>query len=77
MGYINATLHLLRCIRLAFKSFIGLTTYGTVFDFGEFFCFTDFLSGFLFRVRDRVRVEVGVGGGFRVRVRVRASIRAR
>ena len=44
---------------------------GTDFEFGDVFCFTDFLSGFLFRVRGRVRV--GVGGGFRVRVRVRAS----
>ena len=51
--------------------------YGTVFEFGDVFCFTDFLSGFLFRVRGRVRVKVGVGGGFRVRVRVRASVRAR
>ena len=50
---------------------------GTVFEFGDVFCFTDFLSGFLFRVRGRVRVKVGVGGGFRVRVRVRASVRAR
>ena len=50
---------------------------GTVFDFGDVFCFTDFLSGFLLRVRDRVRVKVGIGGGFRVRVRVRASVRAR
>ena len=49
----------------------------TVFEFGDVFCFTDFLSGFLFRVRGRVRVKVGVGGGFRVRVRVRASVRAR
>ena len=51
--------------------------FGTVFEFGDVFCFTDFLSGFLFRVRGRVRVKVGVGGGFRVRVRVRASVRAR
>ena len=50
---------------------------GTVFEFGDVFCFTDFLSRFLSRVRGRVRVKVkvGVGGGFRVRVR--ASIRAR
>ena len=34
---------------------------GTVFEFGDVFCFTDFLSGFLFRVRGRVRVKVGVG----------------
>ena len=52
-------------------------TFGTVFEFGDVFCFTDFLSGFLFRVRGRVRVKVGVGGGFRVRIRVRASVRAR
>ena len=50
---------------------------GTGFEFGDVFCFTDFLSGVLFRVRGRVRVKVGVGGGFRVRVRVRASVRAR
>ena len=50
---------------------------GTVFEFGDVFCFTDFLSWFLFRVRGRVRVKVGVVGGFRVRVRVRASVRAR
>ena len=50
---------------------------GTVFELADVFCFTYFLSGFLFRVRGRVRVEVGVGGGFRVRVRVRASVRAR
>ena len=43
--------------------------FGTVFEFGDVFCFTDFLSGFLFRVR--------VGRGFRVRVRVRASVRVR
>ena len=41
-----------------------------VFKFSEVFCFTDFLSGFLFRVRGRVKVEVG--GGFRVRASVRA-----
>ena len=51
--------------------------FGTVFKFADVFCFTDFLSGFLFRVRGRVRVKVGVGGGYRVRVRVRASVRAR
>ena len=28
--------------------------YGTVFEFGDVFCFTDFLSGFLYRVRVRV-----------------------
>ena len=39
----------------------------------EVFCFTDFLSGFLLRVRGKD----GVGDGFRVRVRVRASVRAR
>ena len=50
---------------------------GTVFELADVFCFTYFLSGFLFRVRGRVRVKVGVGGGFRVRVRVRASVRAR
>ena len=49
----------------------------TVFELGDVFCFTDFLSGFLFRVRGRVRIQAGVGGGFRVRVRVRASVRAR
>ena len=58
------------CIRFWFVSITG-----TDFEFGDVFCFTDFLSGFLFRVRGRVRVKVGVGGGFRVRVR--ASVRAR
>ena len=48
---------------------------GTVFKLADVFCFTYFLSGFLFRVRGRI--EVGVGGGFRVRVRVRASVRAK
>ena len=55
----------------------GYKNFGTVFELADVFCFTYFLSGFLFRVRGRVRVEVGVGGGFRVRVRVRASVRAR
>ena len=50
---------------------------GAVFQLDDVFCFTCFLSGFLFRVRGRVRVEVGVGGGFRVRVGVRASVSAR
>ena len=54
---------------------------GTVFEFGDVFCFTHFLSGFLFRVRGRVRgrvrVKIGVGDGFRVRVRIRTSVRAR
>ena len=50
---------------------------GTDVQLDDVFCFTNFLSGFLFRVRGRVRVKVGVGGGFRVRVRVRASVRAR
>ena len=45
---------------------------GNVFEFSDVFCFTDFLSGFLFRVR----VKVGVGDGFRVRVWGRASVRA-
>ena len=43
----------------------------------DVFCFTYFLSGFLFRVRGRVGVRDGVGDGFRVRVRFRASVRAR
>ena len=43
----------------------------------EIFCFTYFLSGFLFRVRGRVGVRDGVGDGFRVRVRVRVRVRAR
>ena len=46
--------------------------YGIVFYLSEVFCFTYFLSGFLFRVRGRVGVRDGVGDGFRVRVRVRA-----
>ena len=37
---------------------------GTDFEFGDVFCFTDFLSGFLFRVRGRARVKVGDGGWF-------------
>ena len=45
---------------------------GTVFEFGDVFCFTYFLRRFLFRVRGKVRVKVGVGGGFRVRVSFRA-----
>ena len=49
--------------------------FGTVFKFADVFCFTDFLSGFLFRFRGRVRV--GVGGGFRLRVWVWATVRAR
>ena len=48
-------------------------TCGTVFEQVDIFCFTYFLSGFLFKVRGRVMV--GVEGGFRVRVR--ASVRAR
>ena len=48
---------------------------GIVFELDDVFCFTCFLSGFLFR--GRVRVEVGVGGGFRVRVGFRASVRQR
>ena len=55
--------------------FLHVPLQGTVFEFGDVFCFTNFLSGFLLRVRGRVRVKVGVGGGFRVRVR--ASVRAR
>ena len=35
---------------------ILLKNLGTVFEFGDVFCLTDFLSGFLFRVRGRVRV---------------------
>ena len=51
--------------------------FGIVFYLSEIFCFTYFLSGFLFRVRGRVGVRDGVGDGFRVRVRDRASVRAR
>ena len=47
---------------------------GTVFEIVDVFCLTDFLSGFLFRVRGRVRVRVRARGGFRVRVRVRTSV---
>ena len=47
---------------------------GTDFQLPDVFCFTDFLSGFLFRVRAGVRVKVRVRGGFRVRVRVRTSV---
>ena len=38
--------------------------FGAVFEFGDVFCFTDFLSGFLYRVRGRVRVKVRDGGWF-------------
>ena len=48
------------------KSMFCTNYHGTVFEFGYVFCFTDFLSGFLFRVRGRVRVRVRAGGGFRV-----------
>ena len=58
------------CIRLD-TALVSCLPYGTVFEFGDVFCFIDFLSRFLFRVRGRVRVKVGVGGGFRVRVRAR------
>ena len=51
--------------------------YGIDFFLSDVFCFTYFLSGFLFRVRGRVGVRDGVGDGFRVRVRFRASVRAR
>ena len=50
-----------------------VTHAGTVFEFGDVFCFTNFLTGFSFRVRGRVRVQVGVGGGFRVWAKVRAT----
>ena len=48
--------------------------FGTDLEFGDVFCFTDFLSGFFFRVRVRgrvrvrvrVRVKVGFGDGYRV-----------
>ena len=56
-------------------NYFVVSLYIAVFEFGEVFCFTDFLSGFSFRVR--VRVKVGVAGGFRVRVRIRASFRDR
>ena len=49
---------------------------GIDFFLSDVFCFTYFLSGFLFRVRGRVGVRDGVGDGFRVRVRFRASVRA-
>ena len=45
---------------------------GTDVQLDDVFCFTNFLSGFLFRVRGRVRVRAR--GGFRVRVRVRTSV---
>ena len=47
---------------------------GIDFFLSDVFCFTYFLSGFLFRVRGRVGVRDGVGDGFRVRVRVRARL---
>ena len=43
---------------------ILLKNLGTVFEFGDVFCLTDFLSGFLFMIRGRVRVKVGDGGWF-------------
>ena len=48
--------------------------FGTDVQLDDVFCFTNFLSGFLFRVRGRVRVRVRARGGFRVRVRVRTSV---
>ena len=45
---------------------------GTHVQLDDVFCFTNFLSRFLFRVRGRVRVRAR--GGFRVRVRVRTSV---
>ena len=33
---------------------------GTVFEFGEVFCFTDFLNEFLLRVRGSIGVKAGV-----------------
>ena len=36
---------------LIFLFFVFSVLGGTVFEFGDVFCFTDFLSGFLFRVR--------------------------
>ena len=47
---------------------------GTHVQLDEVFCFTNFVSWFLFGVRGRVRVRVKARGGFRVRVRVRTSI---
>ena len=49
--------------------------FGTDVQLDDVFCFTNFLSGFLFRVRGRGRVRVRARGGFRVRVRVRTSVR--
>ena len=45
---------------------------GTDVQLDDVFCFTNFPSRFLFRVRGRV--EVRARGGFRVRVRVRTSV---
>ena len=45
---------------------------GTDVQLDDVFCFTNFLSRFLFGVRGRVRVRAR--GGFRVRVRVRTSV---
>ena len=42
------------------RNYFVVSLYVAVFEFGEVFCFTDFLSGFLFRIRGRVRVKVGV-----------------
>ena len=38
-------------------------TVGTDVQLDDVFCFTNFLSGFLFRVRGRVRVRVRARGG--------------
>ena len=46
--------------------------FGTDVQLNDVFCFTNFLSGFLFWVRGRVGVRAR--GGFRVRVRVRTSV---
>ena len=47
---------------------------GTDVQLDDVFCFTNLLSGFLFRVMGRVRGRVRAWGGFRVRVRVRTSV---
>ena len=66
---VSALLLLPNCLRLdCHVSTLKMAVLTVIFEFGKVFCFTDFLSGFLFRVRGRVRVRVGVGDGFRVRV---------
>ena len=71
LSWLLIRLSLRRLVDINFFGFCIAAPVGTVFELADVFCFTYFLSGFLFRVRGRVRVEIGVGGGFRVRVKAR------